>query len=135
MTDLQAVGHPHPASNAVNDTAIDAALRTFVRDWLTACRELPAPRDHEIPLQHLDVPNYIITPSGAVRVVEVVNQRIVVRTVSGTDYPGRTILTSSYPQAEATGEIGRGAVRIPQQGSFVPGPVAPCNHGDYPTAR
>ena len=131
VTDLQAVGHSHPASNA---STSPPDLRPFVRDWLTTCRELPGPGDHEIPLGFQKVPNYIITPTGAVRVVEIINQRVVVRTVSGTDYPGQTILTSNYPQAEATGRIGRGAVRIPQQAYFVRGPFPPCNHSDYPIA-
>ena len=104
-------------------------------DFLTACRELPGPGDHNIPLSFRKVPNYILTPSGAVRVVEIINQRVVVRTVSGTDYRGRTFQTSSYPQAEATGLIGRGAFRIPEQDSFVPGVTAPCNDGEFPTAR
>lgn len=75
------------------------------------------------------------TPAGAVRVVEVINQRVFVRTVSGSDYDGQTILTSNYPQAEATGNIGRGAVRIPQQSNYVPGNSAPCNKNRLPTPR
>ena len=131
LTDIQALGHSHPATNA---PTFPADERPFVRDWLTACRELPGPGDHEVPLGFPKVPNYIITPSGAVRVVEIINQRVVVRTVSGTDYPGRTIRTLSYPQAEAAMGNG-GAVRIPEQGRFVPGSVAPCNHGQLPDPR
>ena len=130
---MQAVGHSHPAANV---SGFSADMRTFVSDFLTACRELPGPGDHNIPLSFRKVPNYILTPSGTVRVVEIINQSVVVRTVSNTDdYPGRTLQTSSYPQAEATGLIGRGAVRIPEQGSFVPGVVPPCNDGQFPTAR
>ena len=132
VVDLQAVGHSHPVANV---STFPADERAFVGDFLTACRELPGPGDHNIPLSHLKVPNYIITPSGAIRVLEIVNQRVVVRTVSGTDYPGQTILTSSYPQLEATGKIGKGAVRIPQQVYFVHESVPPCNHGRYPIAK
>jgi len=135
VMDLQAVGHSHPSSGVANDPTVAAVYRPYIGDIETACRELPGPHDHLTPLGSPKVPNYYLTPSGAVRVVEVINYRVVVRTVSGTDYPGQTILTSNYPQAEATGNIGKGTVKIPQQIDFFPRAVAPCNHGKLPTPR
>ena len=93
-------------------------------DLENECRELPGMQDH-VAVDAFDVPNYILTPSGAVRVFERIDGKFKVRSVSGMDYGAKTMNSSSYQVFDTNGNTM--SHNLPSQEGFVAGISAPCN--------
>lgn len=118
--DPVAVLHTHPHSNWHNISNLGYGApqeeADFINAAVNACRELPGPEDHLHIINRLGAPNYYVTPTDAIRVLERVNGVYKVRTVQGEKFNGATLSAESfglYPLDE-----GYETYSVPPEGLF-----------------
>ena len=61
----------------------------------TKGREIPGPGDH-LPVEENRIPNVIITPSGAIRAIEIIDGKTKVRTISGGNRNDKKIIDRKW---------------------------------------
>jgi hypothetical protein len=99
ITDIREGPSPSRSSIIVRGTDVDgfvtrttaAGIHTHPRTGDKAtdqANELPGPGDHVLLETH-QIPSFIVTPSGQIRVLESIGGKFKVRTLFGTDAPGQ----------------------------------------------